>query len=118
MPIGKSRNSKFLKLVPGFFGTSGIMNSFCINVYANKIRAINCSLPKGLCKSLSKSTEERRTAYSSLLNFFKNPNKESNFSKNLETTLTKFELKALILLKGSRQINIFSYFSRGVSGHI
>ena len=35
--------------------------------------------------------------YSPQLNFLKNPNKVSDFDKNLDTTLIKFELNALIL---------------------
>ena len=35
--------------------------------------------------------------YSPLLNFLKNPNKKSDFDKDLDTTLIKSELKALIL---------------------
>ena len=50
-------------------------------IHAN--RAINCSLAKDLYKLLRKIIEERRTVYSSLLNFLKNPNKESDFDKNL-----------------------------------
>ena len=56
----------------------------------NEIRAINCSLAKDLYKSLRKRIEER-------LYFLKNPNKESDVDKNLDTTLIKSELKALIL---------------------
>ena len=41
--------------------------------------------------------EERRTVYSSLLNFLKNPDKEFGFDKDLDTTLIKSKLKALIL---------------------
>ena len=62
-----------------------------------EIRAINCSLAEDLYKSLRKSIKERRTVSSPLLNFLNNPNKESNFDKDLETTLIKSELKALIL---------------------
>ena len=62
----------------------------------NEIRAINCSLGKDLCKSLRK-TLERRTVYKPLLNFIKNPNKESDFDKDLDMTSMKSELKALIL---------------------
>ena len=62
----------------------------------NDIRAINCSLPKDLYKSLRKRIEERRAVYSPLLNFLKNPNKESDFDKDLDTTLIKPELKTLI----------------------
>ena len=54
-------------------------------------------LKKDLYKSLRKSIEERRTVYSPLLNFLKNPNKESDFDKDLDTTSIKSELKALIL---------------------
>ena len=59
--------------------------------------AINCSHAKDLYKSLRKRIEERRSVYSSLLNFLKNPNKETDFDKNLDTTLIKSKLKALIL---------------------
>ena len=34
--------------------------------------------------------------YSPLLNFLKNPNKESDFDEDLNMTLTKSKLKALI----------------------
>ena len=46
--------------------------------------------------------EEIKIVSSSLLNFLKNPNKGSDFDKDLDTTL-KFELKALIqrFAKGS-----------------
>ena len=63
----------------------------------NEIRAINCSLAKDFYKSLCKIIEERRTVYSPLLNFLKNPNKESDFDKDLNSTLIKSELMALIL---------------------
>ena len=59
----------------------------------NEIRAINCSLAKDLYKSLCKRVEERGTVYSTLLNVCKNPNKESDFNKDLDTTLIKSELK-------------------------
>ena len=52
---------------------------------------------KDLYKSLCKRIEGRWTVYSFLLNFLKNPNKESEFGKGLDTTLIKSELKALIL---------------------
>ena len=80
MPIGKSR--KFLKLVPGFFGIFGNVNSCCITFMLNEIRAINYSLAKDLYKLLHRRIEERRTVYSFLLNFLKNPNKESDFDKD------------------------------------
>ena len=48
-------------------------------------------------KSLRKRTDERKTVYSPLLNFLKNPNKEPDFDKDLDTILKKSELKALIL---------------------
>ena len=48
-------------------------------------------LLQNLYKALRKRIEERRTAYSPLQIFFKNPNKD------LDTTLIKSELKALIL---------------------
>ena len=51
----------------------------------NEIRAINCSLSKDLEEDL----EERRTVYSSLLNFLKSQNKESDFDKCLDMTLIK-----------------------------
>ena len=35
--------------------------------------------------------------YSSVLNFLKNPNKESDFDKDLDTNLIKSALKALIM---------------------
>ena len=63
----------------------------------NEIRAINCSLPKNLFKSLRKRIKERRIVYSPLLNFLKNSNKGSDFDKDLDMTLIKSELKALIL---------------------
>ena len=63
----------------------------------NEIREINCSLAKDLYKSLRKRIEERSTVYSPLLNFLENPNKESDFDKDLNTTLIKSELKALSL---------------------
>ena len=61
----------------------------------NKIRAINYSLATDLYKSLRKTIEDRTTVYSSLLNFLKNPNKESDFDKDLHTTLIKSELNVL-----------------------
>ena len=48
-----------------------------------------------LYKSLCKIIEERRTSYSLLLNFLKNPNKETDFDKDLDLTLIKSELKAI-----------------------
>ena len=45
----------------------------------NEIRAINYSIPEDLYKSLRKRIEERRTVYSALLNFLKNPNKKFDF---------------------------------------
>ena len=51
----------------------------------NEIRAINCSLSKDLEEDL----EARRTVYSSLLNFLKSPNTESDFDKGLDMTLIK-----------------------------
>ena len=56
----------------------------------NDIRVINCFLIK-------KRKEETRTVHSPLLNFPKNPIKNSVFYKDLDTTLIKSELKALIL---------------------
>ena len=50
---------------------------------------LNCSFAKDLYQSLRKSREERRTVYSPLLNFLKNPNKESEFDNNLDMTITK-----------------------------
>ena len=41
--------------------------------------------------------KNRRTVYSLLLNFLKNPNKESDFDRDLNLTLIKYELKALTL---------------------
>ena len=61
-----------------------------------EISAINCSLAKDLYKSLRKRIKKRKTMYSPLLNFLKDPNKESDFDKDLDTTLRKSELKALI----------------------
>ena len=63
----------------------------------NEIRTINSSLAKDFYKSLRKRIEEKRTVYSPLINFPKNPNKESDFDKDLDTTLIKSELKALSL---------------------
>ena len=60
----------------------------------NEIRAINCSLAKD---SLRNRIKERRTVCSALLNFLKNPNKRSDFDKDLDTTLIQSELKVLIL---------------------
>ena len=57
----------------------------------------NSYLADRVYKSLYKRIEERRTVYSTLLNFLKNPNKKSDFGKDLHTTLIKSELKALIL---------------------
>ena len=60
-------------------------------VTLNEIRAINSSLVKDLYKSPRKRIEERLTMYSSLLNFFKSPNKESDVDKDLDTNLIKSE---------------------------
>ena len=50
----------------------------------NEIRKINCSFAKDFYKSLRKRAEERR-------------NKGFDFDKDLDMTLIKSELKALIL---------------------
>ena len=67
----------------------------------NEIRAIGCSLVK--YKLLGKRIEERKTVYSPLLNILENSNKESDFDKDLDTTLIKSRLKVFILsfAKGS-----------------
>ena len=52
---------------------------------------INCSLVKDLFEPLRKGIEERITLYSLALNFLKNPNKKSDFDKDLDTTLMKSE---------------------------
>ena len=75
----------------------------------NEIRAINCSSAKDFYKSLCKIMEERRIVYSAKLNFLKNPNKESDFDKDFDTTLIKFELKALILLYAMVRKKILSH---------
>ena len=67
----------------------------------NKIKAIFCSLAKDLYKTPRKRIEERRIVYSHLQNFLKNQYKESDFDKDLDVTLIKFELKALILCVNS-----------------
>ena len=59
----------------------------------NETRAISCSLAEVLYKSLCKRREEGKTVYSSLLNFLKNPTKECDFDKDLNTTLIISELK-------------------------
>ena len=54
-----------LKLVLGFFGIFGIVNSHsALTFMLNEIRTINSSLAKDLYKSLRKRIEERRTVYS------------------------------------------------------
>ena len=63
----------------------------------NEIRAINCSVAKDFYKLLSKRIDACITVYSTLLNFFKNPNKESDFDEDVDTILIKFELKVFIL---------------------
>ena len=70
-----------------------------------EIRTINCSLGKDLYKSLRKRIEERRTVYSPLLNFLKIQIK-INLDSDLNTTLIKSDLKALILrfTKGPKKI--------------
>ena len=69
------------------------------------MRAINCSLANDLYKSLRKRIEERRTVYSALLNFLRNPNKESDFDNDLDKTIIKSRSKSLILrfAKGSEK---------------
>ena len=62
-------------------------------MYMYDIRAIDCDFAKDLYKSLRNRVEERRTVYSPLLNFLKNPYKKSD----LDTDSIKSELKALIL---------------------
>lgn len=62
-----------------------------------EISAIKCGFGKDLYRSLRKRIEERRTAYSTLSNFLKNPNKKSDFDNNLDMILIKSELKVLIL---------------------
>ena len=42
-----------------------------------KLEIFNCSLVKDVYKLLCKGIEERKTVYSPLPNFLKNPNKES-----------------------------------------
>ena len=59
----------------------------------NEIWAINFSLTKDFYKSLCKRIEERRIVHTTLLNFFKNSNKASDFGKGMNATLIKFELK-------------------------
>ena len=67
--IPKLESRDFFKLVLGFFRIYAAL-SFMLN----EIRAINCSLAKDLYKSLRKRIEERRTVYSPLQNFLRNPN--------------------------------------------
>ena len=74
----------FLKLVPGF---SGLWIYAVLTFMLNEIRTINCSLAKDLYKSLCKRIKEGRTVYSPLLNLVKNPNKKSDFDKDLDTSL-------------------------------
>ena len=76
---------------------SGLWNHAALTFILNEIRQINCNLAKDLYKSLRKKIEERRTVYTPQLNFLKNPNKECEFDKDLDVTLIKSELKALIL---------------------
>ena len=94
LPIGKSRNSVFLKLVPGF---SRFWIHAALTFMLSEIRAEVLSLAKDWYKSLRTRLEGRRTVYSPLLNFRKNPNKESDFDKDLYTILIKSELATLIL---------------------
>ena len=56
-------------------------------------------LAKDFYKSLRKRPAVRRTMYSPLLNFLKNPNKEPDFDKDLDTILIKAELEAQKVLK-------------------
>ena len=93
----------FLKLFPEF---SELWIHAALTFMPNEIRAINYSLAKYLYKSLRYKIDERRTVYSSLLNIIKNPYKWSDIDKDLDTTLIKSELKALILcfIKGPKKI--------------
>ena len=88
-------------------------NSYCIIIQSNGIRAINCSFARDLYKSLGKRIEARGTVYSSPLNFLKNPNNESDFDKDLDTTLIEFKLKVLILCfaKGPKKTILYHSIS-------
>lgn len=61
-----------------------------------EILTTNCELSKDLYNSLSNRIQERRTMYSTLSNFLKNPNKISDFDNKLDMVLLKKEIKLLI----------------------
>ena len=58
----------------------------------NENKPINCNLAKDFHINHIR-IQERRTVYSPPLNFFKNPNKESDNDKALNTTLMRSELR-------------------------
>ncbi|KAI8130534.1 hypothetical protein CVS40_0250 [Lucilia cuprina] len=62
----------------------------------NEISKIDCKLSDELIKSLLKRIKERRTIYSTLLNFLKNPKLNSEFDNSTDLFVIKNELKKLI----------------------
>lgn len=62
----------------------------------NEILKNDCKLSHNLINSLKNRIKERRTLYSTLLNFLKNPKLKSEFDNNFDMFVLKHELKELI----------------------
>ncbi|XP_037823818.1 uncharacterized protein LOC119612145 [Lucilia sericata] len=62
-----------------------------------EISAMKCDMGDDLCISLRKRIDERRSVYSTILNFLQNPNINSIFDQNVDITKIKYEIKKLNL---------------------
>lgn len=61
-----------------------------------ELSSMNCNLSKEIHKSLSKRIQERRTVYSTLLNFLTNPSMMSEFDKTRNMYVIKMEIISLV----------------------
>lgn len=67
-----------------------------LSFMTNELTSMGCTLSDELNESLQKRIKERRTIYSTLLNFLKNPNLKSKMDEDFEMFLIKNEITNLM----------------------
>ncbi|KAI8125127.1 hypothetical protein CVS40_4618 [Lucilia cuprina] len=73
------------------------MTSLSLTFMLKELSAMKCDMGDDLYISLRKRIVERRSVYSTILNFLQNPNINSIFDQNVDITEIKYEMKKLNL---------------------